>query len=119
LPPPLIDIVNGLGVRLKSSPGRLVTSSGASGHLLQRSRVISTHPSPLERGDCSLTFSFGKATAGAGVLGRFLASCVAQHVIRQAMAVARLIGVPAPVHMRQVERPDGPQRTARCEEFAD
>ena len=40
-------------------------------------------------------------------------------MIRQAVAVARLIGVPAPVHVRQVERPDGPQRTGRREEFAD
>ena len=51
--------------------------------------------------------------------GRYSASLVTQHVIRQAVAVARLIGVPAPVHVRQVERPDGPQRTARREEFAD
>jgi hypothetical protein len=42
-----------------------------------------------------------------------------QHVIRQAIAVARLIGVPAAVHVRQVERPNGPQRAARREEFAD
>ena len=42
-----------------------------------------------------------------------------QHVIRQAVAMAGLIGVPAPVHVRQVEGTDGPQRTARREEFAD
>src|SRR5689334_13172092 len=42
-----------------------------------------------------------------------------QHVIGQAVAVARLIGVPTAVHMRQVERPDGPQRAARAKEFAD
>ncbi len=40
------------------------------------------------------------------------------HVVSQAVAVARLIGVPAPVHMRQVECPDGLQRTALREEFA-
>ena len=40
-------------------------------------------------------------------------------MIRQAVAVARLIGVPTPVHVRQVERPDGPQSTGRREEFAD
>src|SRR4051812_32944667 len=44
---------------------------------------------------------------------------VTHHVIRQAVAVARLIGVPAPIHVRQVERPDGPQRAAPREEFAD
>ena len=59
------------------------------------------------------------AAAGSEVLGRYSASLVTQHVIRQAVAVARLIGVPAPVHVRQVERPDGPQRAARREEFAD
>ena len=64
------------------------------------------------------TWSEG-AAAGSDVLGRYSASLVTQHVIRQAVAVARLIGIPAPVHVRQVERPDGPQRTARREEFAD
>ena len=59
------------------------------------------------------------AAAGSDVLGRCSASLVTQHAIRQAVAVARLIGVPAPVHVRQVERPDGPHRTARREEFAD
>jgi hypothetical protein len=42
-----------------------------------------------------------------------------QHVIRQAVAVARLVGVPAPVHVRQVESPDGAQHAARRKEFAD
>src|SRR5688572_8576993 len=50
---------------------------------------------------------------------RLSAMCLIQHVIGQAVAVARLIGVPAPVHVRQVERTDGPQRPARRDEFAD
>jgi hypothetical protein len=46
------------------------------------------------------------------------ASFATHHVIGQAVAVAPLIGVPAPVHVRQFERPDGSQRTARREKFA-
>src|SRR5262245_56851030 len=44
---------------------------------------------------------------------------LAQHVIRQAVAVARLIGVPATIHMRQVEGPDGAQSAAIGEKFDD
>lgn len=67
----------------------------------------------------ALALALQHDAAGPDVLGRYSGSLVTQHVIRQAVAVARLIGVPAPVHVRQVERPDGPQRTARREEFAD
>src|SRR6266487_773778 len=42
-----------------------------------------------------------------------------QHVIRQAIAVARLVGVPASVHVCQIESPDGAQDAARRDEFAD
>ena len=44
---------------------------------------------------------------------------ICQHVIRQAVAVARLVGVPTSVHVRQVERPNGAQHAAAREEFAD
>ena len=33
--------------------------------------------------------------------------------------MARLVGVPAPVHVRQVESPDGAQHAAGAKEFAD
>ncbi len=33
--------------------------------------------------------------------------------------MACLIGVPDPVHMREVERPDGLQNTARRQDLAD
>ena len=33
--------------------------------------------------------------------------------------MARLIGVPPPVHVRQVKRPNGAQHAAAREEFAD
>lgn len=59
------------------------------------------------------------AVAGSDVLIRYSASLVAQHVIGQTATVARLIGVPAPVHVRQIECPDGPQRPARREKFAN
>src|SRR5439155_11136448 len=42
-----------------------------------------------------------------------------QHVIRQAVAVARLVGVPTPVHVRQIEGANGAQHAAGREEFAD
>src|SRR5262245_43299724 len=42
-----------------------------------------------------------------------------QHLVRQAVAVARLVGVPAAVHVRQVERADGAQRAAGREELRD
>src|SRR6476620_8208768 len=42
-----------------------------------------------------------------------------QQVIRQAVAVARLVGVPTPVHVRQIECPNGAQHAAGREEFAD
>ena len=43
---------------------------------------------------------------------------VCQHVIRHAVAMARLVGVPTPVHVRQVERPNGAQDAAVREELA-
>lgn len=42
-----------------------------------------------------------------------------QHAIRYAVAMARLVGVPASVHVRQVERPDGAQHAGVREELAD
>lgn len=41
------------------------------------------------------------------------------HVIRNAVAMACLICVPASVHVRQVERPDGAQHAGVREELAD
>ena len=44
---------------------------------------------------------------------------VCLHVIRHAVAMARLIGVLPPVHVRQVERANGAHHAAAREEFAD
>ena len=40
-------------------------------------------------------------------------------VVRQSIAVACLVGIPAAVHMCQVEGPDGAQGAAIGEEFRD
>src|SRR5262249_55962060 len=42
-----------------------------------------------------------------------------QHMVRQAIAMARLVGIPSPVHMRQVEGPDGAQGAALLDEFSN
>src|SRR5690242_3740809 len=44
---------------------------------------------------------------------------IPQHAIRNAVAVARLVGVPAAVHVRQIEGPDGAQGAGVREELAD
>src|SRR5437762_13612710 len=52
---------------------------------------------------------------------RACAECcsISQHGIGEAVAVARLIGVPAAVHVGEIETPDGAQRAGVGEEFAD
>jgi hypothetical protein len=54
-----------------------------------------------------------------GNLGSHTGATHLQHVIGDAVGVARLVGVPPPVHVHQIESSNGPQHLRGCEEFLD
>ena len=48
-----------------------------------------------------------------------LVQSIGEHSVSDAIAVARLIGISAPVHMSQIEPPNGAQRAGLPEQFSD
>jgi hypothetical protein len=102
------------GIALEFSHGLLdFRTTGANGaQWLGTDYGPQVHIIPLGGGRHNARRPDGCASRSSFTLDRSSASRVTQHVIRQAVAVARLIGVPAPVHVSQIEHSNGLQRPA-------